>query len=160
MNWNCGTSRAPLLLLLLLLGACSGTRAPTDQGGGAVLTEEHPDAMRTPGWLEFGDLSLRTAAAGKDPRGAHVHGWLLGGVFEPLGDIIGGEGRPPRGRILNPGFLELRTRAFVKKADDANPTPPYVEGWQDTETGGFYPSGSVQRAPRLATAPDGARSGS
>ena len=52
----------------------------------------------------------------------------------------------PVGRVLTLGYLELRTRAFVKKDSASAPEVPYVEGWQDTETGGFYPTSQVRRA--------------
>jgi len=135
----------PVLVVVLLLSGCGGPSAPVDQGGGAVMEEPHPDAMRAMGWLEFADLSLHVQADGRSPSGPHVRGWVLGGTFAPSGDVVGGGGPRPRGRILTPGFLELRTRAFVRRDGDRPPQAPYVDGLQDAETGGFHPTSPVRR---------------
>lgn len=144
-----------LIVLALFLVGCSGPQPPSEQGGGAVIGERRPEAMRARGWLEFADLSLRVQADGADPRGPHLRGWILGGTFYPDGDVVGADAPPPRGRILTPGFLELRTRAFVRKESPRPPEPPYVEGMQDAETGGFFPTSSVHYGPREAAAPSG-----
>lgn len=138
-------------LAVISLGACSGPSAPDEQGGGAVLTETHPEAMRARGWLEFADLSLRLESDGKDPVGMHVRGWVVGGLFFPDGDVEGRKTERPRGRIFTAGFLELRTRGFVKKDAARRPRPPFVEGFQDVETGAFFPTSSVRYGGRRAT---------
>jgi hypothetical protein len=136
------------VLVCAIAAGCAGPTAPTEQGGGAILTEPQPEAMRTDGYLDFIDLSLRPVASGLRPDGPHVQGWILGGLFTPVSDVRGGlADEPPPGRIASRGFLELRTRAFVRPDSQSPPVPPYVEGFQDTETGGFYPSSSVRYAP-------------
>ena len=147
----------PLFVLVVssLLVGCSWTQAPSEQGGGAVVEESHPEAMRARGWLEFADVSLRVKSEGGVPRGPHVRGWVLGGTFIPEGDVVDRGAPPPSGRVLTPGFIELRTRAFVRKQGDHRPEPPYVEGVQDAETRGFFPTSTVHYAPRPAAAPRG-----
>ena len=101
-----GLQCVPLCAIFFLVG-CPGPSAPTEHGGGAVLTEAHPEAMRARGWLEFSDLSLRVEADGNKPVGPHVKGWVVGGLFLPSGDVEGRVTERPRGRILTAGFLEL-----------------------------------------------------
>lgn len=150
---NCGPSL--VFAVSLILVGCSGPQPPTEQGGGAVMVESRPDAMRARGWLEFVDLSLRLESDGGAPRGPHVLGWILGGTFSPEGDVIGRESQLPSGRILTPGFIELRTRAFVRKESDRAPELPYVEGMQDAENRSFFPSSPVHYAPRQTAASSG-----
>jgi len=145
----------PVLAVSLILVGCSGSSPPTLQGGGAVVGEAHPEAMRARGWLKFVDLSLRVESDGGAPRGPRVHGWILGGMFMPDGDVIDRGAQLPRDRILTPGFIELRTRGFVRKESDRRPELPYVEGMKDAETGGFYPTSAVHYAPRGTAASSG-----
>ena len=86
----------PLFVLVVssLLVGCSWTEPPSEQGGGALVGESHPDAMRARGWLEFADVSLRVKSEGGAPRGPHVRGWVLGGTFIPEGDVVD-RGAPP-----------------------------------------------------------------
>lgn len=149
-----------LWCVIFFLVGCSGSSAPTEEGGGAVLSDSHPEAMRARGWLEFSDLSLRVEADGKEPVGPHVKGWVVGGLFLPSGEVEGRVGERPRGRILTAGFLELRTRGFVKKEAPRRPRPPFVEGFQDVETGSFFPTSSVHHGAIPASASGSSANGS
>ena len=154
-----GLQCVPLCAIFFLVG-CPGPSAPTEHGGGAVLTEAHPEAMRARGWLEFSDLSLRVEADGNKPVGPHVKGWVVGGLFLPSGDVEGRVTERPRGRILTAGFLELRTRGFVKRDAARQPRPPFVEGFQDVETGAFFPTSSVRHGGVPASASGSSANGS
>jgi hypothetical protein len=142
------TVRATMRSILLAAAACwcaacGGPSAPEDQGGGAVLTEERPAAMAAPGRLELRDLAFKRASDVDAPVEPYVPGLMYGGWFDATGEIVGPVGTAPRGRALTKGRLELRNRAFFR-FDDARPkSPPYVEGWRDDDTGGFFPLGPV-----------------
>jgi hypothetical protein len=135
-------SRA-VLVSALLLTACSGPRAPTMQGGGAIVTHDRPCAVRAPGWLELRDLSVHTDAEKDPPREPYVRGVWVGGFFDATGDVAGPVGDPPKGRSLTRGYLELRTRAFYRATDERKRTPPWIEGSRDDDSGGFFPASSV-----------------
>jgi len=126
----------------LLLSGC-GTSTPDHQGGGAVLLESHDERMRTPGWLEFVDLSLHPASETRAPAEPYVRGYIVGGLFFPTGDVVGPRERPEGRRVLVRGWLDLRTRAF-HHADGATPRrAPYVEGLRDEESGAFFPTHGI-----------------
>jgi hypothetical protein len=123
--------------------SCGGPSAPVDQGGGAVMIDEHPAAMRVPGYLVFTDLSLHRRSESKAPPEPYVAGAWYGAFFDATGGVTGPKGSVPSGRSTTRGRLELRNRAFFR-ADDQRPrNVPYVEGWRDDDTGGFYPLGDV-----------------
>ena len=135
--------RVAWVIPLLVLAACSGASAPEEQGGGAVLVQAQPAAMRAPGWLEFKDLSVHTDAEKGPPREPYIRGAWIGTNFDATAEISGPIGDPPKGRNVSKGWLELRTRSFFR-ADDPRPrTPPYVPGFHDDDTGGFFPGSAV-----------------
>jgi hypothetical protein len=126
-----------------VLLACSTPRAPGNQGGGALLTREHPAAMRAPGWLELRDLSVHTDSEKGPPSEPYVRGAWVGGFFDAAGDVVGKVGDPPRGRSVTRGYVELRTRAFYRNDAERTRTPPWVEGSRDDDSGSFFPAGKV-----------------
>ncbi len=131
-----------LLVLLPLLG-CGTASPPDEQGGGAMLVETHPLSMRTPGWLEFLDLSLHPASQAAAPREPYVRGWIIGGLFVPEGEVVGVLSDAPTRRVLTRGWLDVRTRGFIPDTADRPRTPPWIDGWQDKDTGGFFPGSQV-----------------
>ncbi|HYC77496.1 MAG TPA: hypothetical protein VEI02_07700 [Planctomycetota bacterium] len=140
-------SLACVVVPLLALGvSCGGPSAPDEQGGGAVLVDEHPAAMRTPGRLELGDLSARYAWESAKPEPPYVEGVWIGGWFDPTGDVVGATPTAPQGRKTTRGRLELRTRAFFRQDEARLATGPCVDGWRDDDTGGFYPATGLIRA--------------
>lgn len=132
-----------LIVVVPFLAACGGPSAPVDQGGGAVLVDERPAAMRAPGWLSLTDLGVHRASESKPPVEPYVPGAWYGLFFDPTGGVVGPKGSVPSGRNTTRGRLELRNRAFFRSDDRRTPTPPYLEGWRDDDTGGFYPQGDV-----------------
>lgn len=138
----------PLLLAAAFcLGACGTPDAPEEQGGGAVLLVERKDAMPVLGRLELKDLSVRRASDGETPVEPYVPGAWVGGWFDATGDVVGPKGSAPRGRTLTKGWLELRNRAFYRADEKRTKTAPWIEGWRDDDTGGFFPlSGVVWKA--------------
>jgi hypothetical protein len=137
-----GPSLATVLCALLV--ACGTPAPPTEQGGGAVLTEPKPKAMWATGWLEFADLSLHGDDETEPPTEPYLRGRILGGLFQPTGGVSGIMSEPPPRRIVTRGWLELRSRAFFPENSKRERIPPFVEGYQDAETGGFYPTSDVQ----------------
>lgn len=129
--------------LLLLLAACGGPSAPEDQGGGAVLVERLPASQRTPGWIEFKDLSAHVATEDRKPVEPYVAGDWIGGRFDVRGALVGKPGGIPRGRNVTRGWLDLRSRAFHPSSSTAPRTTPFIEGFRDDDTGGFYPSADI-----------------
>lgn len=146
---------AAVLSICMLAGACGGPSELSEQGGGAVLTEEHPEAIRTPGWIQFGpDLSLHVASEADPPREPYVRGWIIGGLFLPDGEVVGILTEPPPKRILSRGRLHLETRAFTPEKSERLARAPYVDGWHDEETGGFFPSSGVHWEPPVTGGSD------
>ena len=141
---NRSISFSLIIALGVALVACGSPAPPTEQGGGAVLTEPKPKAMWAGGWLEFADLSLHRNDEDEAPTEPYVRGMILGGLFQPTGAVTGIMSEPPPRRIVNRGWLELRSRAFFPEGSRQDRVPPFVEGFQDTETGGFYPTGGIQ----------------
>ena len=138
-------SKRPMwpLALLFVLAGCGGPSAPEDQGGGAVLVEERPAAMAVPGRLELRDLTFKRSSDPDPAAEPYVPGFSYGGWFDATGDVVGAVGAAPRGRSLTKERLELRNRAFYR-FDDARPkSTPYIEGWRDDDTGGFFPLGRI-----------------
>jgi hypothetical protein len=135
--------RAALAVLPVIGLACSAPRAPTNQGGGALLTREHHASVRAPGWLELRDLTVHTDAEKGPPSEPYVRGSWIGGFFDATGEIVGKVGDPPRGRSLTRGYLELRTRAFYRNDDSRAKIPPFVEGSRDDDSGSFFPAGQI-----------------
>lgn len=134
--------------LLLSIAACGGPSAPEDQGGGAVIVDRHPASQRSAGWLEFKDLSGHMATEERKPIEPYVLGEWVGGHFDATGEIIGNVGSPPRGRNVSRGWLDLRTRAFYPTSSSRPRTTPFIDGFRDDDTGGFYPLSNVSwKAP-------------
>lgn len=137
----------------LLAAGCAGPSAPTDQGGGAVLTTPKPEAMRTRGWLQFPELTLHSDAESEPPKDPYIRGVIVGGRFYPHGELVGPVTEAPPKRILARGWLELETRAFTPEAAEGTRRAPWVEGWRDTESGVFFPSGPLVLGSEAPTAP-------
>lgn len=129
--------------LLLVAISCSETRAPCDQGGGAVLTREKCASVRAPGWLDLRDLSVHMDAEKDPPREPYVRGEWIGNWFDARGEIVGVVGDPPKGRSLTRGWLELRSRAFFRASETRTRIPPWIEGMRDDDSGGFFPASQV-----------------
>jgi hypothetical protein len=128
----------------VVISGCSGPTPPDYQGGGAVLSEEKPGAMRSPGWLQFSDLTLHLSVEPDPPKAPYVRGWIVGGLFLPDGEVQGVLAEPPPRRVLTRGWLHLVWRSFTPESHERPRRPPYVEGWHDEETGGFFPSSPVR----------------
>jgi hypothetical protein len=131
------------VIFMLVPAACSSPRAPCTQGGGALLTCEHPSAVRSPGWLELRDLTAHTDADKGPPSEPWVRGVWVGGFFDATGEVVGKIGDPPRGRSLTRGYLELRTRAFYRNDEKRGRIPPWIEGARDDDSGSFFPAAQV-----------------
>ena len=131
-----------LVITGIVLSSCCCTKAPCDQGGGAVLTCQ-PAAMRVPGWLELRDLSFHSDAEKGPPNEPWVRGHWVGYFFDASGEIVGQVGDPPKGRSLTRGYLELRTRTFYRQDAERARMPPMVEGSRDDDSGGFFPAAPI-----------------
>jgi hypothetical protein len=138
------------LLLAGMIAGCGETPAPETQGGGAVLREAKPAAMRTAGWLSFPDLVLHSVTESEGPKAPYLRGWILGGLFQPEGELVGYVSEPPPRRLLTRGWLDLETRAFVPDAANRPKSRLYAEGWHDNETGGFFPASPMMTAGATA----------
>ncbi len=130
-------------LVCCMLCTCGGSSPAPDPDG--LLEDSYPEAMRTPGWLEFTDLSLHTNAEATPPLEPYVRGKILGGLFFPSASIRGPKKEPTgrRARFLLKGWLDLRTRAFYPTGSQYQRTPPYVEGAKDRDSGGFHPTSDI-----------------
>ena len=138
-----------VFLMPFLLCTCGGSSpaAPPD----SLLVESYPEAMRTPGWLEFSDLSLHTNAEATPPLEPYVRGMILGGLFFPTGSIVGPKKEPSgrRARFLLKGWLDLRTRAFYPTGSQHQHKLPYVEGAKDRDSGGFHPTADIVHGTKV-----------
>ena len=132
----------PILFLSLLAG-CGSSAPSEEQGGGAVLDRPHTAAMAIPGWLQFSDLSLHADWEGATPRGPFLRGMILGNTFQPAGRVIGLVEVETGGRILDRGWLDLRTLAFYRENAAVGHRMPWIEGRRDAETGSFLPATDV-----------------
>lgn len=135
--------RRLLVIVSLSIAACGGPSAPEEQGGGAVIADRSPESQRTPGWLEFKDLSAHVATEDRKPIEPYVKGEWIGGRFDVRGSLVGKPGGAPRGRNVTRGWLELRNRAFHPFNSTAPKIAPFIEGFRDDDTGGFYPSADI-----------------
>ena len=136
-----------LVFIAFAVAACGEPSIPENQGGGAIVTDAKPWALRVPGWLELRDLTLHTDAEIGPPNEPYVRGSWIGSMFDATGGVVGTTGPAPKGRKLTRGWLDLRTRAFFRTDDPHRRAVPSLDGWRDEDTGGFHAAADVVWSP-------------
>lgn len=92
------------------------------------------------GWLNPKTLELHLESQTPDANDLVIRGIVEGSTFTAIGDIEGTIPETPvRGR-LEKAWLDLSARRIFFVKDGTPPTPPFLPGSFEPQTGLFYPS--------------------
>lgn len=139
-----GQFRAFTTVCIVLLGvSCSSSSGDgANRGFGDqefVLTESHPEAQTTSGWLNPKTLQIEVASKKPEPNDMVIDGLLVGWRFVPVSNVKGQIQQAPVLPRCRRVWLILEDRSIVEQENSNPPERTYLAGYLDPETGLFYP---------------------